>query len=65
MKKNLFYAIIAALFLVGCGEGGSSNAANGVGSDGGGVATIVPSSNSVENAGDDDAAGSSGSDTAY
>jgi len=62
MKLNLFYAIIAALFLVGCGEGGSGDAAKGIGSDGGGVSASVPAGINVEKT--DGMAASSGNDNA-
>jgi len=65
MKMNLFYAILAALFLVGCGEGGSSDTAKGIGSDSGGVATTVPSGNSVKELDGGKVAGNSGSDSAH
>jgi len=49
MKKNIFYAIIAAIFLAGCGEGGNGGKSMGVGSDSAGLDVSVPAGQAKEN----------------
>ena len=50
MKKHLFYGMIAAFFLIGCGEG-SGGSSKVIGSDNGGNAVEIPTSATVESVG--------------